>query len=137
MYFSFSIVTPANTAKTEKKETVMSLRVGVIRHVRIRIPPGQRGLAHVHVNHMLKQLYPLNTGEDIHGDGEAVDFEDFYELHQKFTELKAYTWNEDTRYSRETIVSFTVLPKWFVLPQLIGQSIRKGFETLIGKSKEV
>lgn len=137
MYFSFSITTPAETWETEKKETILSLRTGVIHHVRISIPPGPRGVAHIHINHMLKQLYPLNTNEDIHGDGEVIYFNDFYELHRGYTELKAYTWNDSTKHPHEFIVQFGVLPRWILLGYSVATKIAEGAKGLIGRWKEL
>lgn len=137
MYFSFSIVTPANTAATDKKETLLPLRPGVIHRVRIRVPPGHKGLAHLHINHMLKQLYPLNTGEDVHGDDDLVDFKDFYEIYPGFEEFKAFTWNEDDTYEHEFIIGIGILPKWVLIPWKILEKAKEAWNNLVGKWFEV
>ena len=118
-------------------ETILPLRVGVIHHVRVRIPAGPRGVSHLYIQHMLKQVYPLNTGEDIHGDNAEIDFKDFYEIHPGFEEFKAYTWNTSTHSKHEFILEFGILPKWVLLPFMIAQRAKEALTGLIGKSKEV
>ena len=111
----------------------MQLRPGVIHRVRVRIPPGHQGLAHIYIQHMLKQLYPLNTGEDMHGDDDEVDFRDFYEIHPGFEEFKAYTWNEDDTYQHEFIVGIGILPRWVLTPYAIAKTVKNTWNKLVGK----
>lgn len=137
MYFSFSIVTPANIPKRESKITYIPLRPGVIHIVSIQIPPGHRGLAHLKITHMLKQLYPLNSNEDIHGDGVKLEFKEFYELFPHFEDLKAHTWNEDEENTHEFIIGIGILPRKLLLPFEAPAFTEKLYEGMIGTELEV
>lgn len=136
-FFSFSIVTDANTAATAMKHTVITLSPGVIHRVRVRIPPGQKGVCHCFINHHLHQLWPVNAGEDFHGDDESIDFQEFYEMGGLDTKLDVYTWNTSENYEHEMILQFGILPRYIVAPFLVAQKIKKAFEGLLGKTKEV
>lgn len=127
-FFSFSISTSKDTAKTAKKKTVMTLSPGVIHRVRVRIPPGSQGLLHCYVNHHLHQIIPSNAGENFFGDDEIIEYNEFYELKGLDTKIDAYTWNEDTVHAHQIILQFGVLPKWVLLPQLMAERVHRVWE---------
>ncbi len=131
-YYSFSIITPKNTPKSAKKKTMITLGSGVIHRVRIRIPPGPRGLVHCQVNHHLHQIAPTGEEDDFHGDDENIDYSEFYELRGTDTKLDVFTWNTSTLYDHEVLLQFGVLPKWVVLPHAIAQTVKNGWNKMIG-----
>ena len=131
-YYSFSITTPKNTAKTDKKKTVITLGSGVIHNVRVRIPPGSRGVLHCQVNHHLHQIAPTGEEDDFHGDDENITYKEFYEIKGTDTKLDVLTWNTSTKYEHEIILQFGVLPKWVVVPYAIAQTAKNAWSKMIG-----
>lgn len=136
-FFSFSITTPLNTPRAAKKKTEMSLSPGIIHRVRVRIPPGSKGLLHCIIWHHLHQIAPLGEGQDFHGDDEIIDYQDFYPIKGLDTRLDAYTWNESTNYDHEIILQFGVLPRWVLVPYAVGEKLMNAWNALVGKEYEV
>jgi len=131
-YYSFSVTTPKNTAKTDKKKTEITLGPGVIHNVRVRIPPGSRGLLHCQVNHHLHQIAPTGEEDDFHGDDEDITYKEFYEIKGTDTVLDVLTWNESTKYEHEIILQFGVLPTWVLIPYAIAQTAKNAWDKMVG-----
>ena len=135
-FFSFSISTEANRSKANALSTKLLLCPGIIHRINVRIPPGSEGLLHCQIKHGLYQISPTRDG-DWHGDDERITYREFYDLNGGPFELVTFTWNDDDTYPHEIIIGFGVLPRWVLLPFVIASKIKKVFQTLIGKEKEV
>ena len=135
-YFSFTITTPKNTAKSNKKVSYIKLSVGVIHTVRIRIPDGQKGVCHTQILHNKTHIAPTNSSEDFHGDGCTINYKEYHVLGVNDSRLKVLTWNVSTKYAHEVIISFGILPKWVVAPLRMIDKITETFSGLIGKEYE-
>lgn len=135
-YFSFTITTPKNTGKTNKKVTYIKLSVGVIHAVRIRIPDGQKGVNHTQILHNKTHIAPSNSAEDFSGDGCTITYKEYHVLGINDSRLKVLTWNVSTKYDHDVIISFGVLPKWIVAPLRMIDKITETFSGLIGKEYE-
>jgi hypothetical protein len=98
MIYVFDITTPANTAKTNKKKTVMELERGTTYRISILFPPGPSGLLHLFITDALHHVWPTNPEADFATDGETINFEDEYPILEQPYELYAYTWNLDDTY---------------------------------------
>ena len=136
-FFSFSITTPANTAKKDAQKTQIDLCPGVIHLVRIRIPPGSAGLLHCVVNHHLHQIAPSNADEDFHGDNDPIEYREWYELEGQDTQLLVVTWNEDDTYDHEILVQFGVLPAEVLLPYAVATAQQSIVDELKGIWTEI
>lgn len=136
-YFSFTITTPKNTPKSDKKVTNLKLAVGVIHTVRISIPGGQKGVAHTQILHNKTHIAPSNSSEDFAGDGEEITYKEYHVLGVNDTLLKVLTWNVSTKYPHDVIISFGLLPKWLVAPLKMVDKIGEVFSGLIGKEYEI
>lgn len=136
-YFSFTITTPKNTSKSDKKVTNIKLSVGVIHTIRISIPGGQKGVAHTQILHSKTHIAPTNSSDSFSGDGEEINYKEYHVLGINDTVLKVLTWNVSTKYEHKVIISFGLLPKWLVTPLKVLDKITEAFNGLIGKEYEV
>lgn len=136
-YFSFTITTPKNTSKSDKKVTSIKLSVGVIHTVRISIPGGQKGVCHTQILHNKTHIAPTNSSDDFHGDGEEINYKEYHVLGVNDTHLKVLTWNVSTKYEHKVIISFGLLPKWLVAPLRMVDKIGEAISGLIGKEYEI
>jgi len=135
--FSFSITTPITATKTKPKITLIKLSVGVIHYIRVFIPAGQKGLGHTQVLLNKTHIAPTNSAGDFHGDDVEIVYNDFITLAVNNTVLTVLTWNDSTKYEKEVILSFGVLPRFILLPFEIAEKINTGIKKLIGKEYEV
>lgn len=119
MMYVFNILTPANTAATAKKETVLKLCYGIVHQVEIQFPPGPAGLLHLHINGALHQIWPYNTGEDFASQNINISFREFIPILIAPYQFVAYTWNEDDTYDHTIIIRLGVLPPRVVAPWLL------------------
>lgn len=136
-YFSFTITTPKNTPKSDKKVTYIKLSVGVIHTLRILIPAGQKGVCHTQILHHKTHIAPTNSSEDFSGDDTAINYKDYHFLGVNDTTLKVLTWNVSTKYSHVVIISFGVLPKWMITPLKMIDNVSETFSRIIGKKYEI
>lgn len=118
MIYSFSVSTLANTAEADRKKTELPLTQGVIHQIDVVFPTGCAGLLYAALNYGLFQVWPYNTGEYFHTDGETISFREHWELLFPPWELSLYTYNLDTVYSHSVIIRLGILPRKFILRRL-------------------
>jgi len=109
MIYSFAITTPANTPEDSKQKTDIKLTSGIIHQLDIVFPAGCAGLMHIAVNNGLHQLWPTNSQEYFHTDGEAISFKEFYKLKEDQNMLTVYSYNIDDTYDHTVIFRLGVL----------------------------
>ncbi len=135
--FSYKITMPKNGTENDLTELRMKLDYGIITHVQIIIPDGQKEVAHVRIKYHEFQVYPLNKGEWYAGDGSNIEFDDMFPIIVEPYELKAEGYNTSTKYDHSIIMILTVQrPEelgYEKIPQFV---IRKLYE-LIGKEFEI
>lgn len=119
MMYVFNISTPANTAGTAKKETVLRIAHGIVKHVEIQFPPGPAGLLHLHINDALHQIWPYNTDANFASHNVNISFQDFIPVLTAPFEMKAYTWNDDDTFAHTVIIRFVILPVRVAAPWLL------------------
>lgn len=136
-YFTYTIITPKNTPKSDKQVTNLKLSVGVIHTVRIHIPGGQKGVSHTQILHHKTHIAPSNSQEDFSGDNTDINYKEYLVLGVNDTVLKVLTWNVSTKYSHKVIISFGLLPKWLVAPLRMVDKIGEAISGLIGKEYEI
>jgi hypothetical protein len=111
MIFSYAISTPANTLAAAKQKTDLKLTAGTIHQIDIVFPTGCAGLLYVAINFGLSQLWPTNTGEYFHTDGETISFKEFFDLPSYNNDLVVYTYNLDETYEHQVIVRLGFLKR--------------------------
>jgi len=119
MVFRYSILTPANTAATAKKKTILKIAHGIITQIDIQFPSGPQGLLHLHINNSLHQIFPFNTGEDFASDSVLITFREHIPHLVEPFELQAYTWNLDDTYEHIIIIRVGILPVYVAAPWLL------------------
>lgn len=119
MIYSFSISTPANTAATAKKRTVLPLRRGIIHQIDVLFPPGPAGLLHLGINRAETQFFPYNADGDFSSDNDSFSFREHIPLLAAPYQLEAYTYNLDTVYDHLVIIRLGILPPEVVAPWLL------------------
>lgn len=136
MNFFFDISIPADKKESLPYTEVLKLSYGVITKVQIVIPHGHKGLGHIILKYHESQLYPLSRGEDYHGDGTDITFEDAFPLFVEPYELKAVGWNDDDTYAHAFLVAVNILrPE--ERSQEVPLSSIEGMKELIGYEGEL
>lgn len=104
MIYSFSITTPANTAKANKQRTDLKITKGTINQVDIVFPSGPAALLHVVINRGLHQAWPSNPDEDFASDNDTISLSESYDILAAPYILKAFTWNLDDTWEHGIII---------------------------------
>lgn len=136
-FFFFSFTIPANTPREQPHTQEIELTPGVIHRVIIIIPPGHAGLAHLQIKQGAHQVYPTNPDGDFHGDGNQIDFRDWYELEGAPYSMRLEGWNTDDTFEHKFLIGLGILPKWILLPQLFARKVSRLIDRLRGKTVEV
>lgn len=108
MFFEFSLLVPANTAKALPASLDVDLCAGIVTKVDVQFPSGCNGLAHVIIRRALHRLWPSNTDEDISGDDTIVSFPEEYYFDEPPYGVTLEGWNEDTAYPHTIGVRLTI-----------------------------
>ena len=99
MFYNFELAIPAQTPESSPATLDCKLTQGIITEVNFLFPLGCKGLAHVVVNHLLHQLYPLNPEGSFASDNEVIHFFDRYSLLAAPYVLRMRGWNDDDSYA--------------------------------------
>lgn len=134
MFYSFEITVPPNTDNRHKQETIAKLSHGVITRVSYRPRPGHAALCHCQVLYRRSQQFPRNLNGDLHGDSWTIEWDEWLEIFNPPHVLYILSWNDDDTYPHTFDISFTVLPKWVVLPYAFAKSIGDMIGALIPKT---
>jgi len=98
MIYTANITTPANTAKTALKKTIVHVTKGLVYKVEFYFPSGSAGLMGLAVFDGLFQVWPSTVGEFFISDDETISFDDLFLKDAAPFELQCYTYNEDVTY---------------------------------------
>lgn len=130
MIYRFGISTPANTAESDKKKTVLQVTRGIVHQIDIQFPSGPSGLLHLAINDALHQLWPYNTDGSFAANNVNIRFKEFITLLEEPYQLEAYTWNLDTDYEHSVIIRLGILPSHIIAPWLMTYEER--LEAILG-----
>uniref|UniRef100_A0A6H1ZQ95 Uncharacterized protein n=1 Tax=viral metagenome TaxID=1070528 RepID=A0A6H1ZQ95_9ZZZZ len=119
MLYSYEIAVPITYTEADPKLTTAKVSAGVITRVSFRPRPGHSGLLHCRVFYHEFQVFPINRGEDLHGDTFPIEWDEHIELGTQPYDLKIMAWNDDDTYSHTFDISFVVLPKAVLIPYSI------------------
>ena len=109
MFQWFSISTPANTAVTNPKETVIKIDTGIINEWKVEIPSGHAGLTGFQVHDKNVSIFPRSRDEWISGDNTKFEVLDEYEVRKESCRLIAKTYNEDTKFAHAVKIGINVI----------------------------
>ena len=103
---TYSVTCPANTAQAAAIETELSMRPGIVRAVRIIIPPGHAGLTGIALAQAHQVMIPASGSVFIQGDDRDPRFE--LENFLDADTWSALTYNTDAEFSHTWFLEFEV-----------------------------
>jgi len=137
MNFSYKITVPKETEKDAPEKLMMPLDYGIITHVLIIIPDGQKETTHIRIKYHEAQLYPLNRAEWYQGDGSEIEFDDRFPFIVEPYELKCEGYNTSTLHDHGIILNFNVLrPEELGWSEIPSESMARLY-ALLGTDLEV
>lgn len=116
MFYSKTMSIPPDTRPDNPIEETIALSHGVITKAIFRPRPGHASLLHVKVYHGRHQIFPSSGDDDLHGDWQMVEWDEWYEINQKPFFLTISAWNDSQRYAHTFDFAVAQLPKYAVLP---------------------
>lgn len=130
MVYSVTISTPANTAKTSLKRTLINVTKGLVYKVEFYFPPGSVGLMGVAVFDGLYQCWPSIVGEYFTTDDETISFDDLLLKSAAPFTFQCYTYNEDTVYAHNVGVRIGLVSDDAFIARFLPTKGRAYFEKL-------
>lgn len=133
MLFVAAITIPANTSASDPTVEYLNIAHGIITRFMVRPRQGHAALAHMVILHHETQIAPSFKGMDFHGDGDPIDWDEYYESYQPPYELKLQGWNEDDSYPHTFDVFVAVLPRKAIMAYAVVDAIKSAFSALSPK----
>lgn len=133
MLFETSITIPANTTQASPTTEVLKIAHGIITKFMVRPRPGHSALAHCVIYHGAHPIAPSTENMDLHGDKDAIDWEDYYEFYQPPYQLIIKGWNTSTLYNHTFDIFVAILPRKAILALAVSDAIRSVFGMLSPK----
>jgi len=127
MIYTANITTPANTAATSLKHTVLHVTKGLVYKVEFYFPSGSAGLMGVAVFDGGFQLWPSTVGEFFCSDDETIDFDDMYLKEAAPYQLDLYSYNDDDTYDHVVAVRVGLVSREVFLARFLPT---KGYDYL-------
>jgi len=115
------------------KEDTFDLAHGIITWVSVSFPKGCHGLVNCRIFHREHQIYPSRANSELRGDGEAIEWTEYYEMYQPPYDLLIRSWATSTLYDHVITVRMVILPRKAVLALAIVDSIKEFFGMLSPK----
>jgi len=106
------VTVPKDTAQTSPKEETVKIEEEVVVSVECHFPPGCRGMVYTAVYYGEEQLFPRPYGSYLHGDGETIRWEEYYELPESPCYLTIRAWSPRTSYNHTITWRISALPRW-------------------------
>lgn len=108
MDYRASLAIPKSTLKGSPLTQEVKLVSGVITRLRIAIPAGHHGLAHLRIMRFGSHLYPTTRGMYYQGDDEVIVIDDNYPIDGPPLTLTLEGYNTSTAYSHTFEISITL-----------------------------
>ncbi len=108
MDYRASLTIPKSTPKGSPTTQEVALVRGTITRIRIRIPAGHHGLAHIRILRFGGHFYPTTRGTYYQGDDEVIVIDDRYSLEAEPLVLVLEGYNDDDTYAHTFELSVTL-----------------------------
>lgn len=108
MDYRASLTIPKSTARGSPTTQEFKLIAGDITRIRIRIPAGHHGLAHLRILRFGGHFYPTTRGAYYQGDDEVIVIDDHYSLEVEPLVLVLEGYNDDDTYAHTFELSITL-----------------------------
>jgi len=112
--YVIDLTVPKDTQQTNPKEETVKIEEEVIVAIECHFPPGCRGMVYTACYYGEEQLFPRPYGSYLHGDGETIRWEEYYELPHTPCVLTIRGWSPGTSYDHTVTWRINALPKWVV-----------------------
>ena len=118
------LTVPADTSQTSPAEKTVKIEEEVIVKVMVHFPAGCHGYVYTACYYGEEQIFPRPYGSYLHGDGETITWEEYYELPESPCFLSIRGWSPGTSYDHTVTWRINALPKkyafwWMVLDRFI------------------
>ena len=133
MLFVKDITVLTTHTSASMKEDSIELAHGIMTWVSVSFPKGCHGLVNCRIFHREHQIYPSRANSELRGDGEAIEWAEYYEMYQPPYELLIRSWATGTVYDHVITVRIAVLPRKAVLALSIADAIKGMFGALLPK----
>lgn len=124
MFYTWNIELPLGKDNLNKTKVALPLERGTITRCDVVFPSGCCGLAFVHINQALHQVYPKNPDYQYAGNGETIMASDEYEIKEEPFQLEFYGWNTDEKYKHVVTVRIQLVPKREIVRLAIAEVVR-------------
>jgi len=112
------VTVPANTQQNSPKEVQVEIEEEVVVSVECHFPPGCRGMVYTACYYGKEQIFPRPHDSYLHGDGETIKWQEYYELPESPCTLTIRAWSPGTNYDHTITWRINALPKniafWWV-----------------------
>lgn len=133
MIFQGSITIPANTTKENPTVVTFLIDYGIITEIKVRSAFEHAGLTHCTINYHEQQIAPQQDDMYFTGDGQPIDFAEFFEIYQPPFELKIKGWNDDDTVQHAFNIYIVVLPIEAIPQIVIVNALESYFMGVYGK----
>jgi len=133
MLFTKEIVVIANTSELTPNVSTLKIAHGVISKVSVCFPLGCSLLVDCVIVHHEHQVFPSTENMSLVGDGEVIEWNEYYECYQPPYELKVKCWSEGTSYNHTIVVRVAILPRKAIVALAVADAIRSLFGLLTPK----
>lgn len=124
MDYRASFTIPKSTSKNTPLTQELLLVAGTITRIRIAIPAGHHGLAHMRILRYSAQLYPTTRGMYYQGDDEVIIIDDHYPVDQPPPAVDLEGYNDDDTYAHTFEFSVTLqAPVLMLMPPSDGAAV--------------
>ncbi len=130
MWYEVEVTCPANSQGIIDVETRIAVTHGVITHVSYRPRPGHNGLCHTRMFYHDLQIWPVDRGQDLHGDTFPIERGGYCEIFSEPYEVVLRSYNEDDTYQHTFDLGFALLPEQVAAPVNWGQVMKDIFSLL-------
>ncbi len=105
---------PANTSEQNPITVKLQVEEEVVVRVGCYFPPGCRGMVYTAVYYGEEQIFPRPYASYLHGDGEAITWDEYYVLPSSPCVLTIRGWSPGTRYDHTVQWRIVALPRMYV-----------------------
>ena len=112
------VTVPANTPESNPVEAQIKIEEEVIVKLMVHFPAGCHGYVYTACYYGEEQIFPRPYGSYLHGDGETIAWEEYYELPESPCILTIRAWSPGTSYDHTITWRINALPRkyafWWV-----------------------
>ena len=112
------VTVPANTPESKPVEQTVKIEEEVVVKIMVHFPAGCHGYVYTACYYGEEQIFPRPYGSYLHGDGETIAWEEYYELPETPCYLTIRAWSPGTSYDHTITWRISALPRkyafWWV-----------------------